>query len=89
MRKVVTASLGAGLVVALAVASGPNSAWAQDCPGNPDALGTSRVLAIDPAEYPRIGAMDHGPKAECWGRAVVSAAPDCLFCSRCRASASV
>jgi peptidoglycan-N-acetylglucosamine deacetylase len=32
---------------------------AQNCPGNPDALGTSRVLAIDPAEYPRIGHMQY------------------------------
>ena len=39
---------GSGLIVAAAVASGCNLAQAQDCPGNPDALGTSRVLAIDP-----------------------------------------
>jgi peptidoglycan-N-acetylglucosamine deacetylase len=32
---------------------------ASDCPGNPNALGTSRVLAIDPAEYPRIGRMQY------------------------------
>jgi peptidoglycan/xylan/chitin deacetylase (PgdA/CDA1 family) len=31
----------------------------QTCPGNPDALGTSRVLAIDPAEYQRIGRMQY------------------------------
>jgi peptidoglycan/xylan/chitin deacetylase (PgdA/CDA1 family) len=30
-----------------------------NCPGHPDALGTSRVLAIDPAEYPRIGRMQY------------------------------
>ncbi len=30
-----------------------------DCPGNLNALGTSRVLAIDPAEYPRIGRMQY------------------------------
>ena len=29
------------------------------CPGHPDALGTSRVLALDPAEYPRIGRMQY------------------------------
>jgi peptidoglycan/xylan/chitin deacetylase (PgdA/CDA1 family) len=28
--------------------------------GNPNALGTTRVLTIDPTEYRRIGAMDHG-----------------------------
>jgi peptidoglycan/xylan/chitin deacetylase (PgdA/CDA1 family) len=32
---------------------------AQACPGNPNALGTSRVLAIDPAEHPRIGRMQY------------------------------
>jgi peptidoglycan/xylan/chitin deacetylase (PgdA/CDA1 family) len=32
---------------------------AANCPGHPDALGTSRVLAIDPAEYPRIGHMQY------------------------------
>jgi peptidoglycan/xylan/chitin deacetylase (PgdA/CDA1 family) len=30
-----------------------------NCPGRPDALGTSRVLAIDPAQYPRIGSMQY------------------------------
>ncbi len=35
------------------------AASAQNCPGNPDALGTSRVLTIDPAEYPRIGHMQY------------------------------
>jgi peptidoglycan-N-acetylglucosamine deacetylase len=33
---------------------------AEDCSGNPNALGTARVLAVSPAEYARIGAMDHG-----------------------------
>jgi peptidoglycan/xylan/chitin deacetylase (PgdA/CDA1 family) len=30
-----------------------------NCPGHPDALGTSRVLALDPTEYPRIGRMQY------------------------------
>jgi len=29
------------------------------CPGHPGALGTSRVLAIDPARYPRVGRMQY------------------------------
>ena len=29
------------------------------CPGNPNALGTSRVLAIDPSEYKRVGHMQY------------------------------
>src|SRR5271156_140889 len=32
---------------------------AEACPGNPNALGTSRVLAIDPTEYQRIGRMQY------------------------------
>jgi peptidoglycan/xylan/chitin deacetylase (PgdA/CDA1 family) len=32
---------------------------AQNCPGNPNALGTSRVLVIDPAEYSRVGLMQY------------------------------
>jgi hypothetical protein len=58
MRKATTL-LGVGLVIAVAVASGCNLAQAENCPGNPEALGTTRVLAIDPREYPRVGAMDH------------------------------
>jgi peptidoglycan-N-acetylglucosamine deacetylase len=58
MRKVMIL-LASGPVIAIAVASGCNMALAESCPGNPDALGTSRVLTIDPSEYPKVGAMDH------------------------------
>jgi peptidoglycan-N-acetylglucosamine deacetylase len=54
MRKAII--FAPGLIVA-AVTLGCNLARAEDCPGNPDALGTSRVLALDPREYPRVGAM--------------------------------
>jgi peptidoglycan/xylan/chitin deacetylase (PgdA/CDA1 family) len=37
----------------------PAQAAASDCPGNPNALGTSRVLAIDPADLKRIGHMQY------------------------------
>lgn len=33
---------------------------ADDCPGNPNALGTSRTLVVDPREHPRIGVMQYG-----------------------------
>ena len=33
---------------------------ADDCPGHPDALGTSRTLVVDPREHPRIGTMQYG-----------------------------
>jgi peptidoglycan/xylan/chitin deacetylase (PgdA/CDA1 family) len=32
---------------------------AADCPGHPDALGTSRTLMVDPREHPRIGTMQY------------------------------
>ncbi|HXW27236.1 MAG TPA: polysaccharide deacetylase family protein [Xanthobacteraceae bacterium] len=35
------------------------SAGAAECPGNPDALGTSRVITVDPAEHTRIGTMQY------------------------------
>lgn len=34
-------------------------AWAQDCLGHPDAIGTSRVIAIAPGDYPRVGTMQY------------------------------
>ena len=37
----------------------PAGQAAANCPGHPDALGTSRVLALDPTEYPRIGSMQY------------------------------
>lgn len=35
------------------------SGHAAGCPGNPNALGTSRVIAIDPAEHVRLGTMQY------------------------------
>jgi hypothetical protein len=35
------------------------AAQAGDCPDNPDALGTERVVAVDPNEHPRIGTMQY------------------------------
>jgi peptidoglycan/xylan/chitin deacetylase (PgdA/CDA1 family) len=49
----VTALLGFGL---LGLAP---SAQAANCPGNPDALGTSRIIVVDPREHPRIGTMQY------------------------------
>src|SRR2546430_62480 len=33
------------------------AAFAADCPGHPDALGTSRTIVVDPDEHPPIGFM--------------------------------
>jgi peptidoglycan/xylan/chitin deacetylase (PgdA/CDA1 family) len=41
--------------IALAAALLPAPACAQSCPGNPDALGTARVLDVDAKTTPRVG----------------------------------
>jgi peptidoglycan/xylan/chitin deacetylase (PgdA/CDA1 family) len=41
-------------LIAVALAA-PAVAAAQSCPGNPDALGTARVLAVDARTTPRVG----------------------------------
>jgi peptidoglycan-N-acetylglucosamine deacetylase len=43
------------IVIACAAAALPLSAAAAPCPGNPNALGTERVLTIDAASTPRVG----------------------------------
>ena len=52
-------SLWPALCLGLLVCIGAHSASAADCPGHPNALGTSRTLVIDPREHPRIGAMQY------------------------------
>ncbi len=47
-----------GIVVAATL--GASITFAADCPGNPDALGTSRTIVVDPKEHPRIGTMQYG-----------------------------
>src|SRR5258707_5449696 len=49
------AALGVGLLVCSIV----QTASAADCPGHPDALGTSRTLVVDPREHPMIGTMQY------------------------------
>jgi peptidoglycan/xylan/chitin deacetylase (PgdA/CDA1 family) len=39
--------------------AGLSSAIAAPCPGNPNALGTSRTIAVDPATMPRIGTVQY------------------------------
>jgi peptidoglycan/xylan/chitin deacetylase (PgdA/CDA1 family) len=52
------AVLGATLGL-VAPACIPASAVAEECPGHPDALGTSRVLVVDPAKISRVGVMQY------------------------------
>jgi peptidoglycan/xylan/chitin deacetylase (PgdA/CDA1 family) len=44
-----------GLLAGFAV----HAAWADDCPGHPNAIGTSRTLVVDPREHPRVGTMQY------------------------------
>jgi peptidoglycan-N-acetylglucosamine deacetylase len=46
-------------LLSLSVIGAPAAAAADDCPGHPDALGTSRVVVVDPAEHARIGTMQY------------------------------
>jgi hypothetical protein len=45
--------------IALLGCSIVQAARAADCPGNPNALGTSRTLVVDPREHPLIGTMQY------------------------------
>src|SRR6516165_1769097 len=49
-----------GATVGLVAPAGlPAPALAEDCPGHPDALGTSRVLVVDPSKIQRVGVMQY------------------------------
>jgi peptidoglycan-N-acetylglucosamine deacetylase len=52
MQRVIPAVLAATLLTAGAAA-------ASECPGNPDAIGTSRTIVVDPLEHPRLGSMQY------------------------------
>jgi peptidoglycan/xylan/chitin deacetylase (PgdA/CDA1 family) len=71
MRSIKTGFLIGGLTTVLLAVVGIDLAQAQTCPGNPNALGTRRVLEIDPNEYPRIGAMAHAAELPLFDKEVV------------------
>lgn len=48
-----------GVALATAMCVSSLQAFAADCPGNPDALGTSRTIVVDPTEHRRIGVMQY------------------------------
>ena len=50
---------GSRLCLGLLACMTAQAASAADCPGHPDALGTSRTLVVDPREHPRIGTMQY------------------------------
>ena len=43
------------LLILLAAILSPAAAGADSCPGNPDALGTARILSVSAATSPRVG----------------------------------
>jgi peptidoglycan/xylan/chitin deacetylase (PgdA/CDA1 family) len=47
------------LTTALLAGTAAQGVQAAGCPGNPNALGTSRTIVVDPAEHPRIGTMQY------------------------------
>jgi peptidoglycan/xylan/chitin deacetylase (PgdA/CDA1 family) len=53
------ALLGLALLSGLSTSIAAQTAPAVDCPGHPDAIGTSRTLVVDPKEHPRIGGMQY------------------------------
>jgi peptidoglycan/xylan/chitin deacetylase (PgdA/CDA1 family) len=46
-------------LLACSAARAEPAAAAVDCPGHPDAIGTSRTLVVDPRAHPRIGSMQY------------------------------
>ncbi len=48
-----------GLAILGAVLFAATAAQAGECPGNPNALGTSRTIVVDPTEHPRLGSMQY------------------------------
>jgi peptidoglycan/xylan/chitin deacetylase (PgdA/CDA1 family) len=56
LRRAIVCCLAAAGIAAVADV---REALAEDCPGNPDALGTSRVLAVQPDVLPRVGIMQY------------------------------
>ncbi|WP_047309184.1 polysaccharide deacetylase family protein [Rhodopseudomonas palustris] len=70
-RSLRISSLIGAACVAAALTLPPHQARAASCPGNPDALGTSRTLVVDPREHPRIGTMQYGETLPLRDREVV------------------
>lgn len=64
LNETARAALAARLVfrcclVGLSLAAAGSAASAQQCRGKPDALGTARVMALDPAVFPQVGTVQY------------------------------
>jgi peptidoglycan/xylan/chitin deacetylase (PgdA/CDA1 family) len=56
-RKILSAAVLSAVVGVVFGAA--TAARAQDCPGHPDAIGTSRVITINPGDYQRLGTLNY------------------------------
>src|ERR1700722_6946801 len=62
MQGVIPAVVAATLLTATAAistAAMTSAAIAEECPGNPDAIGTSRTIVVDALEHPRLGGLQN------------------------------
>jgi peptidoglycan-N-acetylglucosamine deacetylase len=62
MQGVIPAVVAAALLTATAAittAAVTTAAIAEGCPGNPDAIGTSRTIVVDALEHPHLGGMQY------------------------------
>jgi peptidoglycan/xylan/chitin deacetylase (PgdA/CDA1 family) len=59
------------MALPFALSGGLNAATVGACPGNPNALGTSRTIVVDPREHIRIGTMDYAETLPLVDREVV------------------
>ena len=59
------------LCVGLLTSVAAQAASAADCPGHPDAIGTSRTIVVDPRAHPIIGTMQYGKTLPLGDREVV------------------
>ena len=62
MRRALAVLATAAVVGFVAVLFGIGPASAESCPGNPDALGTSRTIVVGPQDYQRVGSMQYKEK---------------------------
>src|SRR5476649_2592926 len=46
-------------LVSVGIFCGLAAANAAECPGNPNAIGTSRVIVVDPTQHARLGTMQY------------------------------
>ncbi|NOJ49244.1 polysaccharide deacetylase family protein [Bradyrhizobium archetypum] len=59
------------LCIGLLASFAAQAASAADCRGQPDAIGTSRTLVVDPRAYPLVGTMQYGKTLPLQDREVV------------------